>query len=183
MLTTPRLLLRRWIPSDRAPFAALNADIRVMKFLPACLSATESGALADRIENHFRDHGFGPFAAELRATCTFIGFIGLSIPQFTAKFTPCVEIGWRLSADHWNQGLATEGAQAVVRYAFETLKLEEIVSFAVPANVASTRVMEKIGMTRDPAGDFDHPALEADHPLRRHLLYRLARAQWFARNR
>jgi RimJ/RimL family protein N-acetyltransferase len=182
MLTTSRLLLRQWTRSDREPFAELNADPRVMKFLPACLSATESDALADRIENHFGDHGFGPFAAELRATCTFIGFIGLSIPQFAAKFTPCVEIGWRLSADQWNQGLATEGAQAVARHAFESLNLDEIVSFTVPANLASMRVMDKIAMTRNPADDFDHPAIEPGHPLRRHVLYRLARAHWLTRN-
>ena len=104
------------------------------------------------------------------------GFIGLNVPSFEAHFTPCVEIGWRLAVDHWGQGLATEGANAVVRYSFEKLGLGELVSFTVPANVASRRVMEKLGMTYDPADDFDHPRLPEGHPRRRHVLYRLRRS-------
>jgi RimJ/RimL family protein N-acetyltransferase len=178
MITTNRLLLREWRDSDREPFAALNADPRVMQFMPNCLSAQESDALVDRIQKHFREHGFGLFATELRATDAFIGFIGLAVPQFKAKFTPCVEIGWRLSAENWNQGLASEGAQAVLRHAFETLRLDELVSFAVPANLASRRVMEKIGLIHSPSEDFDHPNLAEGHPLRRHVLYRINRSAW-----
>jgi RimJ/RimL family protein N-acetyltransferase len=173
--TTPRLTLRHWQSSDREPFAALNADPRVMEFMPATLPRAESDLFADRIEAHFHIHGFGLCAAELRQDSSFIGFIGLSIPAFPAHFTPCVEIGWRLSANHWAQGLATEGAQAIVQYAFCTLNLDSLVSITVPANTRSRRVMEKLGMTYSPADDFNHPNLPPNHPLSRHVLYRLTR--------
>jgi RimJ/RimL family protein N-acetyltransferase len=176
--TTERLVLRRWRQSDRQPFARLNADPRVMEFMPAALSEEESDQLADRIDAHFLQHGFGLCAVELRRDHSFIGFIGLAIPSFQAKFTPCVELGWRLSADCWGQGLATEGSREMVRYAFEVLGLEALLSFTVPANVRSRRVMEKLGMTRNPADDFDHPNLPEGHPLRRHVLYRLPRSHW-----
>jgi RimJ/RimL family protein N-acetyltransferase len=175
VLETDRLNLRPWQPSDREPFAQINADPRVMECMPAPLSEEESNLLADRIEDHFRAHGFGLYAAELRSTHEFLGFIGLSIPSFRAAFTPCVEIGWRLSAGHWNRGLATEGAKAIVRRAFETLQLESLVSFTIPSNMRSRRVMEKLGMTRDPAEDFEHPGLPKGHPMCRHVLYRLHR--------
>jgi RimJ/RimL family protein N-acetyltransferase len=174
-IETERLLLRNWETCDREPFARLNADARVMEFMPARLSAIESDLMADRIENHFLKRGFGLYALELRQEREFIGFAGLSIPAFQAHFTPCVEIGWRLSAEHWGRGLATEAAGAVVRHAFESLALQALVSFTVPTNIRSRRVMEKIGMTHDPADDFDHPQLSDGHPLRRHVLYRLRR--------
>ncbi len=174
-LETERLILRPWRAADREPFARLNADPRVMQFFPRCLSLQESNHLADRIEAHFQRHGFGLFAVELRGTGSFIGFVGLSVPDFEAHFTPCVEIGYRLAAGYWNQGLATEGARAVLKYAFENLGIEELVSFTVPANLASRRVMEKIGMTHLPEDDFDHPKLPEGHPLRRHVLYRIHR--------
>jgi RimJ/RimL family protein N-acetyltransferase len=147
----------------------------VMEHFPAPLSKQESDRLADNIEAHFERHGFGGWAAELRETGEFLGFIGLAAPGFEAPFTPCVEIGWRLDAAHWGKGLATEGAQAVVRYAFDVLELDEIVSFTVPANLRSRRVMEKLGMIHDPRDDFDHPNFPSGHPLRRHVLYRLKR--------
>ncbi len=172
-IVTDRLLLRRWRPSDREPFAALNADPRVMEFMPATLSRAASDALILRIEDHFARHGFGLWAAELRADSSFLGFIGLSVPAFDAHFTPCVEIGWRLAAAYWRQGLATEGAREAVRHAFESLGLPSLVSFTVPTNLPSRRVMEKLGMTHDASDDFDHPALPPGHPLRRHVLYRL----------
>jgi RimJ/RimL family protein N-acetyltransferase len=171
-LLTARLTLRRWRDADREAFAAINADSRVMRFFPAGLSRAESDELVDRAEAHFGAYGFGPFAAELRETGCLAGFIGLVVPSFEAHFTPAVEIGWRLDAAVWNQGLATEGAREALRYAFEELRLGEVVSFTVPENVASRRVMEKIGLARDMAGDFDHPRLPEGHPLRRHVLYR-----------
>jgi RimJ/RimL family protein N-acetyltransferase len=177
MIETERLLLRRWEEGDRQPFAQLNADGRVMEFLPQRLSATESDRMVDRIQEHLRKHGFGLFAAELRRERRFIGYLGLHVPGFQAHFTPCVEIGWRLAAEYWGRGLATEGAKAVVRYAFDALGLDSLVSFTVPANVRSIRLMEKIGMSRDPAEDFDHPHLPEGHKLRRHVLYRLRRLQ------
>jgi RimJ/RimL family protein N-acetyltransferase len=172
-LLTARLLLRRWREEDRDPFARINADPRVMRFFPEELSRAQSDALFDRAEMHFAMHGFGPFAAELRETGQLAGFIGLVVPSFEAHFTPAVEIGWRLDAAVWNQGLATEGAREVLRYGLEELCLPEIVSFTVPDNLASRRVMEKIGLARDIAGDFDHPRLPEGHPLRRHVLYRM----------
>ena len=176
-LRSERLLLRRWRPSDRAAFAAMNADPRVMEHFPAVLSREESDAAADRIEAHFDKHGFGLWAVEIVGEATFAGFIGLSVPRFEAHFTPCIEVGWRLATDYWGRGLATEGARAAVEFAFENLGLEQIVSYTVPANIRSRRVMEKLGMTHDPSDDFDHPLLPAGHPLRRHVLYRLARAK------
>jgi RimJ/RimL family protein N-acetyltransferase len=172
-MLTAHLILRQWRAADRPPFAHMNADPRVMRHFPAPLSRAESDALADRAEAHFAAYGFGPYAAELRETGQFAGYIGLVVPRFEAHFTPTVEIGWRLEATLWNRGLATEGAREVLRYAFEELRLDEVVSFTVPENLASRRVMEKIGLTRDLNGDFDHPGLPEGHPLRRHVLYRM----------
>ena len=132
----------------------------------------------EQIEAHFGCHGFGGWAAELRESNEFIGFIGLAVPRFEAAFTPCVEIGWRLAGEQWGRGLATEGALAAMLHAFEELKLSSLVSFTVPANVRSRRVMEKVAMTHDPADDFDHPNLPPGHRLRRHVLYRLSRKDW-----
>jgi RimJ/RimL family protein N-acetyltransferase len=177
LIQTERLLLRRWKEDDREPFYRMNSDPRVMEFMPACLSHAESDMFFERINEHFREHGFGLYAAELHEDRAFIGYVGLAVPTFEASFTPCVEIGWRLSADHWGRGLATEGALAVVNYAFGELGLDEIVSFTVPENVRSRRVMEKIGMTHNASEDFDHPNLPEGHPLRRHVLYRLRRPE------
>ncbi len=177
-LRTERLILRRWRDADHDPFARMNQDPAVMEFFPALLSPAESDAMVDRIEAHFAEHGFGLWAAELAADGDFLGYIGLAVPRFEAAFTPCVEIGWRLAANHWGKGLATEGARAVSRLAFEELDLAEIVSFTVPANTRSRRVMEKLGMTHNIQEDFDHPSLPAGHSLQRHVLYRLKREDW-----
>jgi RimJ/RimL family protein N-acetyltransferase len=175
ILETERLSLRTWREADREPFARMNADPAVMEFFPACLTRAESDAGVDRIDKHFRERGFGLFAAELRNDGSFMGFIGLNVPHFAAPFMPCVEIGWRLAAEYWGQGLATEGARAALRYGFEKLSLDEIVAFTVPRNARSRRVMEKLGMTDNPAEDFDHPDVPEGHPMRRHVLYRLRR--------
>jgi RimJ/RimL family protein N-acetyltransferase len=172
-LQTERLRLRRWRDVDREPFAAMNRDPRVVEYLPWRLSREESDALVARIESHFARHGFGLWALEVVNIAPFAGFVGLSVPDFTARFTPCVEIGWRLAAEHWDHGYATEGARAALAFAFDRLRLDEVVSFTVPGNVRSRRVMEKLGMTHDPADDFDHPGLAEEHTLRRHVLYRL----------
>ena len=172
-IRTSRLLLRRWRESDREPFANLNADPLVMKHFPSVLSREESDAGVDRVEAHFQQHGFGVWAVELPDEAPFIGFIGLIVPRFQAHFTPCVEVGWRLAAEYWNRGYATEGAVASLKFGFDVLGLSEIVALTVPGNLASRRVMEKIGMVRNPADDFDHPMLPEGHPLRRHVLYRI----------
>jgi RimJ/RimL family protein N-acetyltransferase len=172
-LTTDRLILRGWREADRGPFAELNADPRVMEFMPRLLSREESDNFFDRIQAHFEQHGFGLYAAEHRATGAFMGFIGLQIPNFEERFMPAVEIGWRLGCQWWGQGFATEGAREIVRYAFDVIGLDGLVSFTMPANTRSRRVMEKLGMTHDPADVFEHPRLPYGHPLRPHVLYRL----------
>jgi RimJ/RimL family protein N-acetyltransferase len=154
----------------------MNADPRVMEHFPNVLSRVESDATMARIEAHVEKHGYAQWAVEIIGVAPFAGFVGLSIPRFEAHFTPCVEIGWRLAAEYWGRGFATEGALAALAFGFETLGLDEIVSFTVPANVRSRRVMERLGMTYDPIDDFDHPLLAEGNPLRRHVLYRL-RAQ------
>jgi len=146
-----------------------------MEHFPAALSRHESDAFVDRIAAHFDAHGFGLWAVEIPDRTPFAGFIGLAIPAFEAHFTPCVEIGWRLAADQWGHGYATEGARAVLAFGFETLMLPEIVSFTVPGNLRSRRVMERIGMTYDAADDFDHPAQSREAGSRRYVLYRMAR--------
>ncbi len=166
--------MRRWQAADREPFAAMNADPRVVEFLPA-LSRAESDAAITRIEAHFAERGFGFWAVEIPGVTPFAGFVGLAVPGFEAHFTPCVEIGWRLAAAYWGHGYATEGARAALAFGFDSLALEEIVSFAVIGNRRSRRVMERIGMTHSLHDDFDHPALPEGHALRRHVLYRLKR--------
>lgn len=144
-----------------------------MEHLPAALSRAESDALVVRIEAHFDRHGFGAWAVEIPNVTQFAGFLGLTVPRFEAHFTPCVEIGWRLDEEHWGHGYATEGARAVATFGFDALHLQEIVSFTVPANTRSRRVMEKLGMTHSAEDDFDHPAFPEGHRLRRHVLHRL----------
>jgi RimJ/RimL family protein N-acetyltransferase len=174
-IRTERLLLRGWSPGDKAPFAALNADPRVMEHFPNTLTRQESDGLIDPIEAHFAEHGFGPWAVEVPHVAPFIGFVGLSIPRFEAHFTPCVEIGWRIAAEYWNQGYATEAARAALVFGFDSLELEQIFAFTVPDNLASRRVMEKIGMKHNASDDFEHPLLPAGHPLCRHVLYKVFR--------
>jgi len=173
ILHTGRVILRGWRASDRAPFAALNADPRVMEFLPGVLTRAESDAFADRIEAHFAERGFGLWAVEVPGRASFAGFVGLAVPRFEASFTPCVEVGWRLAHPFWGGGYATEGARAALEFGFGKLGLAEILSFTVPANVRSRRVMEKLGMSHRAEDDFDHPSLPEGHRLRRHVLYRL----------
>lgn len=178
-LQTERLLLRRWHSADRAPFAALNADPEVMRHFPEQLTRRQSDALADRIELAMERQGWGLWALEERATGRFIGFTGLARPGFQAPFMPAVEIGWRLERAAWGHGFASEAARAAARFAFDEIALAEIVSLAVVANERSRAVMRRLGMTHDPADDFEHPLVEPPH-LRRHVLYRLTAAQWGA---
>jgi ribosomal-protein-alanine N-acetyltransferase len=174
-LATARLLLRPWRDGDRAPFAALNADERVMEHFPALLTVAQSDDLVRRIEGHFESHGFGLWAVEVPGVAPFIGFAGLAVPAFDAFFMPAVEIGWRLAAPFWGQGYATEAARAAVGFAFGPAGLAELVAFTVPANRRSRAVMTRLGMRHHPGETFEHPRLPPGHPLRPHLLYRLAR--------
>jgi RimJ/RimL family protein N-acetyltransferase len=161
------------LSTDRRPFAATNCAPQAMQHFSGLLTPIESNRIIDRAEAHFEQRGFGPWAAKLRRNREFIGFIGLSVPNFEAPFMPSVEIGWRLATPYWGKGLATEGAKAVIFRAFAFLKLPALVSFTVPENTRSRRVMEKLNMTHNPADDFDHPKLPAGHPLRHHMLSRL----------
>ena len=173
MLTTARLRLRAWRDEDLEPFAALNADPRVREFFPSVLTYQESAESMAYIREHFQRHGFGLWAVEVIDGAPFIGFIGLSVPPFDAPFMPAVELGYRLAYDHWGRGYASEGSRAVLDYGFTTLGLREIVAFTTASHQRSRRVMERLGMTRNPADDFDHPKIVPGHPLRRHVLYRL----------
>jgi len=179
-LRTDRLLLRQWKDGDREPFAALNSDPVVMEHFPALMTREQSDALVDRLEASLTQRGYGLWALEVLATRRFIGFTGLADVRFEAAFLPAVEIGWRLSKDAWGNGYATEAARAALTYAFGSAGLEEVVSFTATTNKPSQRVMERIGMTHDEAGDFDHPGIEAGHRLERHVLYRITREQWKA---
>lgn len=171
-IQTPRLILRAWRSDDARPFADMNTDQEVMHHFPAHLTRAESDAMIDRIMQHFVTKGWGLWAVEIPELSSFIGYCGLQTVTFGASFTPAVEIGWRLARPYWGNGFALEAAQAAMNFGFSTLKLDEIVSFTIPANVRSWRLMERLGMTHNPADDFEHPKLPEGHPMRHHMLYR-----------
>ena len=177
-LSTERLILRRWRDSDREPFGRLNADPEVMSHFPRPLTREESDAFVERIEARFEERGYGLWAVERREDGAFLGFTGLAYQTFEAPFTPCVEVGWRYDRSAWGHGYATEAAREALRFGFMEANLDEIVSFTSAGHLASRRVMERIGMHRDPADDFDYPNFPAGHPLRRHVLYRLTREEF-----
>jgi len=172
LLRTERLILRTWREADLDPFARLNADPAVMEFMPDLLDRSKSDEFARRCRGHFAEHGFGRWAVEIPGVAPFIGFVGLSRVTFEAPFTPCVEIAWRLARPYWGRGYASEAALASLKDGFERLALDEVVAFTVLANRRSRAVMERLGMSRMPNYDFEHPLLEEGHPLRRHVLYR-----------
>jgi len=178
---TKRLVLRPWYEDDFEPFAQMNSDPRVMEYFPSILSRQESDALAQRISTKLQEQGWGLWAVSVPEVSNFIGFIGLSRPSFSAHFTPAVEVGWRLAYDFWGQGYATEGALEALKYGFETLNLNEIVSITAVKNDRSRGVMKKIGMHHDPVDDFDHPKVPEGHQLRHHVLYRLNQNEWMKR--
>lgn len=175
IIETERLILREWQPEDLAPFSAINQDPYVMEYLLKPLTEDETAVMIEKIKTHFIQYGFGLFACILKETSELIGFVGLNVPDFQTFFTPCVEIGWRLASRFWGKGYATEAARAVLKAGFKQYDLQEIVSFTVPANHRSRRVMEKIGLTRDVKGDFYHPKVPFGHPLMLHVLYRITK--------
>jgi RimJ/RimL family protein N-acetyltransferase len=178
-IRTERLLLRRWREADRAPFAALNADPAVMEHFQGTMSHEASDAFVDRIEAHWNESAWGLWAIEIPGVAPFIGYVGLWPADYVTG-NPMVEVGWRLARPHWGHGYATEAAREALRVGFEDVGLEEIVSFTVPQNERSWRVMERIGLVRDPSADFDHPRVDpiAYPELVRHVLYRLSRPAW-----
>jgi ribosomal-protein-alanine N-acetyltransferase len=175
-LATERLLLREWRAEDREPFAAMNGDPRVMEHFPSVLTPAESNALIDRIVERWRSDGLGQWAVERVADGAFLGFTGLAYASWAPEAMP-VEVGWRFAVDAWGHGYATEAARAAVRWGFDVFGFAEIASWTSVTNVRSQAVMERIGMTRDPADDFDHPSIPEGHRLRRHVLYRLRRPE------
>jgi RimJ/RimL family protein N-acetyltransferase len=170
---TKRLVLRPFTDEDLDDFAAMNADPRVTEFLPKTLTREESAESLARVRTRTAEDGFGVWCVEVPGVTRCAGWTGLMRVRFEAPFTPAVEVGWRIAFAHWGKGYATEAAKASLAFGFRVLGLAEIVSFTVPANVRSRRVMEKIGMTYDADGDFDHPNLSEGSPLRRHVLYRV----------
>ena len=173
-LRTSRLLLRPWRDADVAAYAKLSADAAVMEFLRPVSEPGAAEAWAARVRAHWRQHGFGQWVVEVPGEASLIGVVGLSTVSYEAHFTPAVEVAWRLARAHWGRGYATEAARAALDYGFDTLGLVEIVAITVPANLRSRRVMERLGMTRTPEDDFDHPNVPED-PLKRCVLYRLRR--------
>jgi ribosomal-protein-alanine N-acetyltransferase len=180
ILSGERVHLRRWQEADREPFAAMNSDPRVMEFFARPLDRAGSDAMVDHIEKHFDRHGFGLWALEVPGVAPFVGFTGLATVAFKAHFTPCIEVGWRLAFEHWGHGHATEAARLALGYGFATAGLAETVSFTSVPNLRSRAIMERLGMRTDPADDFDYPSFPENHPLRRHVLYRLSAESYFA---
>jgi ribosomal-protein-alanine N-acetyltransferase len=175
---TERLVLRRWRDGDQDDFAALNSDPVVMEHFPGVLSREQSDQMIRQIELHFEEFGYGLWAVDIRWAAKFIGFCGLAVPTFHTHFTPAVEVGWGFTRDEWGNGYATEAARAAVDFGFEEARLDEVLSWTIPANQRSVGVMTRLGMTRAPELDFDHPRLLDDDRLRRHIVYRLTRDDW-----
>jgi RimJ/RimL family protein N-acetyltransferase len=173
-IRTERLLLRRWRERDREPFAAINADPAVMQYFPATLARERSDETIARIERCFQEHGYGLWAVEIVGELELAGFVGLDRVEPGVPFAPAVELGWRLARACWGRGIATEAARASCAFAFERLGLTELVAYTAAINARSRRVMERLGMTHDPAEDFPHPGIVAGDRLRPHVLYRLA---------
>jgi RimJ/RimL family protein N-acetyltransferase len=178
ILETERLMLRTWNDNDVQPMLAINQDPKVMEYFPGLQDLEMTKNFIDKVNAHFENHGYSLYTTVRKDTNEFIGFIGLLIADFKAHFTPATEIGWRLSSNHWGQGFATEGAKAVLDYAFRELKIPEIVSFTAAGNAKSIRVMQKIGLQHNEADDFDPPKLDDESPLKRHVLYRLSREKY-----
>jgi RimJ/RimL family protein N-acetyltransferase len=171
-LRTARLRLRHWRDDDRAAFHSLNSDPAVMATIGPVMSRAESDAFMNRIEQRFTEQPFGLWCVDLDGEP--IGFTGLSIPWFRDG----VEVGWRIRSEHWGHGYAPEAARECLRYAFGELELDEVISFTAESNTKSRRVMEKLGLERDEAGDFEHPAVPVGSPLRPHVLYRMSLARY-----
>ena len=173
-LHTRRCVLRQWKDSDLAPWCALNADTDVRRYFPSVASVEQARCEAQRCRDAIAQRGWGMWALEIPGVMSFAGFVGLAVPHYDAPWIPAVEIGWRLARAAWGQRLATEAAKAALDFGFTRLLLREIVAITVPANTPSRRVMDRLGMVRDEAGDFDHPRIEAGHPMQHHVLYRVS---------
>jgi len=176
-LETDRLLLRQWVEQDSPIFAVLNSDPEVMEYFPALLSREESNAMAEKCKSLISERGWGLWAVELKSSGKFIGFVGLHTPKPNLSFSPCVEIGWRLLKEFWGKGYATEAAQEALVYAFNTLKLNEVVSFTTISNSRSRSVMGRLGFSNTHQ-NFEHPDIEKGHSLSAHVLYKITKQEW-----
>ena len=175
-LRTQRTLLRNWVDADQEPWVAMNADPDVRRYFSSVATREQALAEAQRARANLARRGWGPWVLEVPGVLPFAGFVGLFVPAWSAHFTPAVEIGWRLPRGAWGQGYASEAAAAAAAFALDMLELDELVAITVPDNLPSRRVMARIGMQHDTEGDFAHPAIAADHPFSRHVLYRLRKA-------
>jgi ribosomal-protein-alanine N-acetyltransferase len=171
VIETERLILRPWRDDDRAPFVAMSADPAVMETLGGVLSEAQALAEIARREAVIACFGFGRWVVERRADGAFIGVVGLAPVHKSLPLPAGFEMGWRLARDAWGQGYATEAARAAIQHGFERGGLTEVLAFTSPPNLRSQAVMDRLGMTRTPTLDFDHPALAPEHPLRRHLVW------------
>jgi RimJ/RimL family protein N-acetyltransferase len=172
-LRSHRLLLRQFRDSDLEPLVAMGQDPIVMKYFVSLMSREESEAMMIRMKNNWEKNGFGVFAVEIPGVHDFAGFVGFAYPKWEAPFTPCIEILWRLIPAVHNKGYCTEAARTCLEWGFKEKGFKEIYSFAYPKNIASWKVMEKIGMKRE--GEFEHPMVQEGHELRKHLVYRIER--------
>ncbi|MER8949847.1 GNAT family N-acetyltransferase [Mesorhizobium sp. M0809] len=177
-LRTKRLLLRKWKDEDVQPFARMNDDPRVVRYLARIADRSAIEAWIKAQHEHFKKYGYGLWVLERSDVAGFLGFCGLVNIPYRAHFTPAVEIAWRLHPDCWGRGYATEAALAALAFGFQYLKLNQIVANAAVDNAASRRVMERIGMSFNPKDDFDHPLKAAHDPLRHQVLYRLTYQDW-----
>lgn len=181
VLETERLFLRQWQPADFAVFAQMNADPEVMRYFPKLLTPKVSDIIASKCQQLIADQGWGFWAVSLKDSSKtgddFIGFVGLNKTHTDMFFAPAIEIAWRLDKNYWGQGYATEAARAALKFAFEVLELNEVVAFTAVINKRSQLVMERIGM-KNTQDNFYHPALEANHRLAKHVLYKITRQQW-----
>jgi len=174
-LETPRLLLRQWRDSDVEEWVKMGADPRVMEFFPALEDRASAEAGAKRLRERLEQNGFGWWVIDVKDGPPFAGVIALHVLPDDMPFRPTREVGWRLPVHAWGHGYATEGARAAIDYAFGSLDWPELVSMTAAINLRSQRVMQRLGMSRDPADDFEYPRLEPGHPLRPHVLHRLRR--------
>jgi RimJ/RimL family protein N-acetyltransferase len=175
-LHTKRCVLRPWQDRDLAPWCAMNADADVRRYFSNIATEEQARGEAQRCSDAIAQRGWGMWALEVPGVFPFAGFVGLAVPRYDAPWIPAVEIGWRLMRSAWGKGLATEAAQAALDFGFSRLALPEIVAITAPSNTPSRRVMDRLGLVHDEAGDFDHPRIEAGHPLQRQVLYRKRRA-------
>ncbi len=177
-LRTPRILLRQWKDGDLDKWIEMNADPEVRKFYPKVNTPEVSLDEATRMRAHITQRGWGLWAVEVPGTAPFVGMVGLNLPAYEAAWQPAVEIGWRLAPEFWQRGYATEAASAALHFAFTSLELPQVIALSVAPNTPSHKVMERLGMTRDPSADFDHPRVPPEWPLKRHFVHRISRETW-----